>query len=382
MVMKKINNITPLAIAMLMPAMGFCQEKNSQATSSYFSNPLFLALIVTILVLLIVILAFSSAFKNIANSDFLTNKYQQNNNSGSATKTISSIVLFFVSYAVTAQNEPAITNDGSIGGLDGFTFYFLLTVIFFELLVLGLLFYQFNYLIKTQTTPALSADRKVKKQESKLIATLTDAVAIEHEASILLDHDYDGIKELDNNLPPWWKYGFYLTIIFAFVYLVHYHITGTGPLQEQEYNTAMANAKAEVDEYMKKSANNVDENTVKLITDASEIEKGKETFLAFCLACHGKEGQGGVGPNLTDEYWLHGGSLQDIFKSIKYGWVEKGMKAWKEELSPMQISQVTSFIKSIQGTNPVNPKAPQGDLYKEQIAFNDSTLVKQDSINK
>ena len=213
--------------------------------------------------------------------------------------------------------------------------------------------------------------------------SLTDAVAVEEEESIMLDHDYDGIRELDNNLPPWWKYGFYLTIVVAVIYLINFHVLGTGDLQLKEYEKEITKAKLEVDEFMKNSASNVDENTVKLLTESSDIEAGKAVFIANCAACHGQLGEGTVGPNFADDYWIHGGSVQDIFKSIKYGWVEKGMKSWKEDLSPMQISQVTSFIKSLRGTNPPNAKAPQGDLYVEGGAapVSDSTAVAGDSLN-
>jgi cytochrome c oxidase cbb3-type subunit III len=114
---------------------------------------------------------------------------------------------------------------------------------------------------------------------------------------------------------------------------------------------------------------------------ADDIEKGKELFLASCAVCHGKNGQGTVGPNLADEYWLHGGGLADIFKSIKYGWVDKGMKAWKDDLSAMQMAQITSFIRTLKGTNPEGAKAAQGDLYQEEvIAKSDSTLAVADSL--
>lgn len=199
----------------------------------------------------------------------------------------------------------------------------------------------------------------------------------------MLDHDYDGIKELDNNLPPWWKYGFYLTIIIGVVYLVNYHITGISPLQKEEYKLSVKKAEAEVAEYMKKSANNVDENTVKMLSGASDLAAGKDAFIATCAACHGRAGEGGVGPNLTDDYWIHGGSVKDIFKTIKYGWPDKGMKSWKDDFSPMQIAQLTSFIRTLKGTNPPNPKEKQGELYTEQEtpapASADSAAVKTDT---
>lgn len=385
MLMNNFNKIKSLAVAMLIPAVGFCQEQTTKESTSYFTNVLFLTLLVTIVVLAIVIVAFSSVFKNIADSDYLTSKYSnKKDDNSSGIRNVTTVLLMLSSLAMMSQ-EKAVTiakvDDGRIGGLDQFTFYFMLAIVFIELVVLGLIIYQFNFLVKTQTTVETSAKSKIA--ESKLIMSLTDAVAVEEEESIMLDHDYDGIRELDNNLPPWWKYGFYLTIVVAVIYLINFHVLGTGDLQLKEYEKEITKAKLEVDEFMKNSASNVDENTVKLLTESSDIEAGKAVFIANCAACHGQLGEGTVGPNFADDYWIHGGSVQDIFKSIKYGWVEKGMKSWKEDLSPMQISQVTSFIKSLRGTNPPNAKAPQGDLYVEGGAapVSDSTAVAGDSLN-
>lgn len=382
--MKKFNKIKSFAVAMLLPAVGFCQEQTTKDSSTYFSNVLFLTLLTTIIVLAIVIVAFSSVFKNIADSDYLINKYgNKSEDNSSSLKNITSVVVLMLLSASMMAQEKAVTvivkDDGLIGGLDQFTFYFMLVIMFLELLVLALMFYQFNFLVKTQS---IVSKEKTKKAESKLLLSLTDVVPIEEEDSILLDHDYDGIRELDNNLPPWWKYGFYLTIVVAVVYLFNFHVLGTGDLQIKEYEKEMAQAKIDVDEFMKTSASNVDENTVKILTEASDIAAGKDVFLASCSACHGRAGEGTVGPNLTDDYWIHGGTIQDLFKTIKYGWVEKGMKSWKEDLSPMQIAQVASFIKSLKGTNPPNPKAAQGDLLKEggAVAASDSTTVKKDSL--
>lgn len=383
--MNTIKKFKYLAIALLTPFVGFSQEQASRNTSTYFSNALFLTLLVTIIALAIVIVAFSTVFKNIADSNFLINKYgkKEDKTNPSGTTTIISVLLILSSFSMMAQ-EKAVTvvkDDGLIGGLDQFTFYFMVFIIFMEVVVLSLMFYQFNFLVKTQVE--IKKESSTKTVESKILKSLTDTVAVEEEESILLDHDYDGIKELDNNLPPWWKYGFYVTIVVAIVYLVNYHVIGTGDSQLKEYENEMAKAKLEIDEYMKNSANNVDESTVKILTDANDLTTGKDVFMASCAACHGRAGEGGVGPNFADEYWLHGGSVQDVFKSIKYGWVEKGMKAWKEDLSPMQIAQVASYIKSLKGTNPPNAKSPQGDLYTEtgSVPTGDSTAVKKDTLS-
>ena len=197
-----------------------------------------------------------------------------------------------------------------------------------------------------------------------LIEKLADAVPVEQEDAILTDHNYDGIRELDNNLPLWWKYMFYLSIVCAGVYMYYYHFSGIDNLQIAEYNQEVAQANKEVEEYMKKSANSVDENNVKRLTDAKRLESGKVIFAQNCVACHGKAGEGGVGPNLTDEYWIHGGGVKEVFKTVKYGVPQKGMIAWKTQLSPGKMQEVTSFILSLKGSNPPNPKAPQGDKYE------------------
>jgi len=194
------------------------------------------------------------------------------------------------------------------------------------------------------------------------IQKLTDTVPIEEEEAILTDHDYDGIRELDNNLPPWWKYLFYVTIVFAVVYLYYYHVSATGKLQIEEYTQELAIAEKEKEAYMKLAANSIDETNVKL-SDEKGIEKGQALYQQNCAACHGAAGEGGVGPNLTDPYWIHGGGIKNVFKTIKYGVPQKGMISWKAQLSPSAMQDVASYIISIQGTNPANGKEPQGDLY-------------------
>ncbi len=355
--MKHLTKTKALAILFLLPFIGFCE--NSAGNSTYFSNALFNTLLGIILLLLIIIIAFSTVVRNVADSDYFDKKIKSENEGSQSGKILSLALLLLSSFSLQAQSQ-----SGSIGGVDTFTFYFMLTIIFVELLVLWLLIFQFKFLIRTK----MSKVSEAPVREDTLMKSLTDAVPVEEEASILLDHDYDGIKELDNNLPPWWKYGFYLTIVFAVVYLYVYHVDGSADLQMVEYEKEMAKAQMDIDEYMRTSANKVDESTVSFLSETKDLDAGKEAYIAACAACHGRAGEGGVGPNLTDAYWMHGGSIQDVFKSIKYGWPEKGMKSWKEDLSPMQIAQVTSFILSLKNSNPTNSKGPQGDLYTEEAA--------------
>ena len=191
----------------------------------------------------------------------------------------------------------------------------------------------------------------------------------------MTDHDYDGIRELDNALPPWWKYGFYFTIVWGIVYLIYFHMS-SGPSSAQEYQNQMADAQRQIEEYRKNAKNLVDETNVVLLTDASELQSGAAIFQANCVSCHGASAEGKIGPNLTDQYWKHGGDIKDLFKTVKLGVSGTGMKSWKSDLSASQIAQVTSYILSLQGTNPANAKAPEGDLYVPAgAAASDSTAT-------
>ncbi len=189
----------------------------------------------------------------------------------------------------------------------------------------------------------------------------TKAIVGEHKDILIEDHNYDGIHEFDNDLPPWWKYSFYATIIFGVVYLLHYHVLDTGKLQTAEYEM-------EIQQAALISANEVSDPNAKtdfkVLTAAPAIESGKTLYAQNCAACHGKEGEGTVGPNLTDEYWLHGGDVNDLFRTIKFGVTSKGMVAWDKKLSKDQILEVSSYILSLQGSKPANGKAPQGEKFE------------------
>jgi cytochrome c oxidase cbb3-type subunit 3 len=199
-----------------------------------------------------------------------------------------------------------------------------------------------------------------KKADGQIWNKLLSLRPLAEEKELIIEHQYDGIHELDNPTPTWFMVLFYATIVFAVVYLLGYHVLGVGQLQYAEYKTEVAQADLEKNLYLSKQANRVDENTVKLVTDQVVLTDGKSVFSATCMPCHGEHAEGKVGPNLTDDYWLHGGKINDIFKTIKYGVPAKGMPNWEKQLSAKQISDVANYIKSLHGTNPPNAKEPQG----------------------
>lgn len=205
----------------------------------------------------------------------------------------------------------------------------------------------------------------------------------EEERDLLMHHEYDGIRELDNVLPPWWVWLFYGTIAWGVLYLVNMHVTQSWNDSHEEYIAEMEQAKADVAGFVARAGAAVDENTVTVTTDAGALAGAKETFVTYCAACHGADGAGAetsVGPNLTDAYWLHGGGIKEVFKTIKYGVPEKGMISWKSQLKPNEIQAIASYILSLQGTGGPTQKAPQGDLWKGDAAPADTTATMTDTV--
>jgi cytochrome c oxidase cbb3-type subunit 3 len=187
---------------------------------------------------------------------------------------------------------------------------------------------------------------------------------VEKEQEILLDHNYDGIKELDNDLPSWWLYGFYISILFAFVYMAYYHIFD-GETQREEYLAEITEAKEEIEAYKAAHPDLIDASSVELLTKASDLQSGEEIFMTSCMACHRADGGGAIGPNLTDKYWILGGGISNVFQTISEGGRDgKGMVAWKSELNAKEIAQVASYVLSLQGSNPADPKAPEGEVWE------------------
>ncbi|RYC50598.1 cbb3-type cytochrome c oxidase N-terminal domain-containing protein [Flagellimonas olearia] len=213
---------------------------------------------------------------------------------------------------------------------------------------------------------------KSKKLEWKwakdLYQRLTRTKSMEREGEIIMDHNYDGIRELDNVLPPWWVYLFYGTIIFGVIYLVRFHVVGEYT-QAEEYDQEVAAAKIEIEEYKKNAKDLVDASTVELLTDASDLGAGEKIFTTNCVACHMADGGGGIGPNLTDDHWILGGGIKNVFNTISEGGRDgKGMVAWKQSFKPAEIAQVASYVISLGGTTPANPKAPEGDVWVDPDA--------------
>jgi cytochrome c oxidase cbb3-type subunit 3 len=255
----------------------------------------------------------------------------------------------------------------TIGGMSKGSFYLLTGVIALEVIImLGMLYFVQQLIAKEKAEVAVELRAAKEPAWKKWWAKMNSFRPVHEEKALALDHNYDGIVELDNNLPPWWLYGFYACILFSFIYIYRFHVSHSAPSTIQEYEIAVADAEKEKAEYLKSSANKVDETTVTLLTDATALGEGKKLFGSSCAPCHGAEGQGVVGPNLTDDYWLYKGSVKDVFKTIKYGIPEKGMKSWKDDFSPVQLAQITSYIKSLQGTKPANAKEPQGELFKDE----------------
>lgn len=197
----------------------------------------------------------------------------------------------------------------------------------------------------------------------KLTSDLTKRKPIEEEGEIIMDHDYDGIRELDNKLPPWWLYGFYATIIYAFGYMAYYHIFD-GTTQKEEYQAEMAQARLEIEEYKKNAPDLIDASSVALLTEEADLSAGSKIYNVNCVACHRADGGGGIGPNLTDDHWIIDGDIAGVYTVISEGGRPgKGMISWKQDLKPSEIAQVASYVLSLHGSNPPDPKEPQGELF-------------------
>lgn len=331
---------------------------------------LFYWLLVSALVLLIGIIVMSTSITTLIKSDYFQKKLtekKENKNSGIIT-TVAVLIgsMFFMAFnntasALTFHQAGEAGEDKPYLLVENSDLYVMIAI---NLILLGVLFYlrrmfkEFMSMVRTEKTVIEEAPAAIKK----INQVLTDAVPIEEEHTILMQHEYDGIRELDNNLPPWWVWGFYATIIFAVVYLFNYHILGTADLQTEEYNKEVAQAKKDVDAYLAKMAMNVDETNATLMTEAKDLSAGKALFETNCVTCHNPKGEGNIGPNLTDNFWIYGPDVKDMFKTIKLG-TPNGMPEHASKMNPIQLQQVSSYVLSLPFTK--GPKGPEGKEYPE-----------------
>ncbi|HEY4629173.1 MAG TPA: cbb3-type cytochrome c oxidase N-terminal domain-containing protein [Flavobacterium sp.] len=269
-------------------------------------------------------------------------------------------------YFIDSGDKPAFIKFPMVSA---FLFVFLFLLIAIEITLSA---------VDNITYQLLTEDQKAKLNEvnnisfkdsewfKKLMKSLTKSEPLENESQLLLEHDYDGIKELDNNLPPWWVYLFYAGIIFGVVYMVRYEILGADN-QETELKKELAQAKIEVAEYMKTAPDMMDEKTVTLLTEPADLASGKEIFTTNCAACHRADAGGQIGPNLTDDNWVLGGGIKNLFHTINNGGRDgKGMIAWKGTLKPKEMQKVASYVLSLKGSNPKDPKAPEGEIWVDE----------------
>ena len=274
---------------------------------------------------------------------------------------IFAIIFAGMEFFIDSGEQPAFIKYPMVSLFLGFFMFFLIAI---EIVVNAIDRVTYQLLTEEQKLQ-LQNTKTYSFKESKFYKNLTRSKSIEEESDVILDHDYDGIKELDNVLPPWWVYLFYGCVVFAIVYLVRFHIVGDYT-QKEEYEMAMVQAAKDHEEYLKTAPDLVNLDNVVLLTDASSISEGQKIFSTNCVACHGGNLQGGIGPNLTDDHWINGGGVKNIFKLISEGSAANPVMApWKEAIKPSDIQKIASYIISLKGSNPEGAKAAEGEIWKE-----------------
>jgi cytochrome c oxidase cbb3-type subunit 3 len=295
-------------------------------------------------------------------------------------KIIFTILSAIVTSTVFAQTEGVANQSGSVETLLYVVIGLVLLISVLVLLVAIYTLFVVRTILLQEQAKAEAEGAEIIPEASiwkKLSKSLTRVTPIEREADILLDHNYDGIRELDNHLPPWWKWLFYLTMVWSVIYLLAYHVFDVLPSSDQEYNNEIMRAEAALEARRATMTDLFDETNVEVTTDATALENGASIFARQCAVCHQADGGGNVGPNMTDEYWIHGGDIKDLFSVIKYGVPEKGMISWEAQLTPGDMRDVASYILTLQGTTPANPKTPEGELYVPPVAAEDSASVEE-----
>jgi cytochrome c oxidase cbb3-type subunit III len=384
-----LKNISGLLAVLLMPFFLQPVWAAGPPGESIWNNSLAVIMFILMIILMIIIAVLGNILIGLA--DMKVKKRKSKSASGTVIPVL--LILLFSSTSLFAQNtgEPVNTAAKTIGGMSATTFYLMVAVIFVELITILALLVNIKIILIKEKEKEIAPETEAKAIEAKRSKLnwwdrFNKLRPVEQEADLDLGHDYDGIRELNNKLPPWWLYGFYASIVFAIIYLWQHHVSHTAPLSAQEYEHSVQLADLRVSNYLKAKGENIDESNVKLLTSPEDLAAGKDIFTrdGLCGTCHGKDGSGmvggvnGVGPNMTDDYWIHGGSIKDIFKVIKYGVSGKGMVEWGSKFSPKEIAQIASYVKSLRGSNPQPHKPPDGQLYQEE----EKVPVPADSIKK
>jgi len=372
-----INWIPLVALSLLSSLSVMAQDKAAQTAAPVAENASMftgssILLLLTIFTLSAVIYILGRIVKNLIESD--TQEIAKQNKISKGLLTLVAFMMLSVSsFAQDAKAAVATTQSSTVFGMDATLFWVMISVLFFEfIVVMYLCKILYVFLVRKNLIQPYSI---VVPKWLQFQSMMGNDIPLEKDAELLINHDYDGIQELDNGMPPFLKYIFIVTIIAAVMYWINYHVLYASPSQSEEYQNELIQAEIQKAEYLKIAGNNVDENTVKLVADVSA---GAKIFATNCVACHGDKGQGGVGPNLTDNAWLHGGDIKSIFKTLKYGVVAKGMRAWQSEIKPSDMQSLASYVLTeFKDKNVAGGKAPQGIV--ETAA---ATTVVADSVAK
>lgn len=374
--MKLINKFS-LSIATVLSALAAtAQTTGTPPASKLLAFDVNTVLAITVAVLLLVIILMAFMLKS--SIDLYRDDHLQARRAAKANKTGTLLLLFLLAgagsvYAQATGDAAAATEAVAAPPLTAYQFNskMITTILIIAMAIeVFVIFYLLKWIKFFTGIQAFEDRRRVAAGEDPDLvkrggfkawwAKINKFRSMKEEGDLETGHEYDGIKELDNATPPWFTWSFLATILFGIIYFWYYNTSG--PSQEEEYARAVEIADREMQTRMASQANSVDENTVTMLDDAG-IAAGQQIFITNCAACHTATGAGGIGPNLTDAYSIHGGTINDIFKTVKYGVVDKGMQAWNSMLSPTQIAEVSSFIVSIQGTNVAGGKEPQGDPF-------------------
>ncbi len=348
----------------------------------YYDSVFAYTLLVVTALLAAVILVLGNVFLLV-----IKNKIAEQKKNGTFNKAALIIFMLAIASNITAQSaSPAAAATNTV--VSETVMYLIGAVLVIELLVIFYFAFGIRKFLKADSAETVLATEVNKTPKLSWFDKLHNRNTQEDLVKLDLGHNYDGIKELDNDIPIWWKYAFGFTILFSIIYLYVYHISGSRALQQKELQIEQEIAAVKQAAFLENSANNIDEKNVTVL-GADDIAAGKALYNkpGACVTCHADNGGAivngapGIGPNLTDAYWLHKGDIKSIFYSIKYGWPEKGMKSWKEDYSPKQIAQLANYVKSLQGTNPSPAKEKQGVLFVDSTSVNktevaDSAILK------